>query len=274
VRKPEATTATAVEDAVPLVVQAADPQQGVTRVLTPEPPPEPPPEPELEPESGPAPGLDPGPAPGNQGADRSRRPRRALVAALVAVTSVGTASAGAVTLLRDGDRPRPATPAVVAAPARVDPATMTATASSTQDSEGGTSYAAANTLDGDPATAWNSNGAARPRGRAVTLTYTFARPVELRDVVVRNGYQKVRPRPGRAPVDLYPANARVRRLRVVTDRGAWTWDLADVRAPQTFAGAAGRTGSVRLEVVSVYPSTTYPDVALSEVAFTALTPST
>ena len=70
-------------------------------------------------------------------------------------------------------------------------------------------------------------------------------------------------------MDLYPANERVHRVRVVTDAGTWTWDLADVRAPQAFAGAAGRTASVRFEVVSVYPSTTYADVALSEVSFTA-----
>jgi hypothetical protein len=83
----------------------------------------------------------------------------------------------------------------------------------------------------------------------------------------------MRPRPGHPPVDLYQANARVHRVRVVTDAGAWTWDLADVRAPQTFTGAAGRTGSLRLEVVSVYASKTYSDVAVSEVGFTATLPA-
>jgi hypothetical protein len=146
---------------------------------------------------------------------------------------------------------------------------ITATASSTQVTEGGVSYGAANTLDGDLATAWNSDGAKDGKGPGITLGYTFAHPIDLRGIVLRNGYQKVRQRPGRAPLDLYPVNERLHRVRVVTDTGTWTWDLADVRTPQTFTGAAGRTGSVRFEIVSVYASTTYPDVAVSEVAFTA-----
>ena len=266
-RKPEAGTIQAPD--VPRIVgtdphgtdpHETDPHEGVTLVLR---------------EQGPAQVTPPAPPPIAPDRPPSRRPSRSAVTALAAAAAIAVGSTVAVLLPGDGPT-RPAAGTTPAAAAPIDPATVTATASSTQDPEGGTTYTAANTLDGDPATAWNSNGAPRGRGRPVSLTYTFAQPVDLRDVVVRNGYQKVRPRPGRATVDLYPANARVRRLRVVTDGGAWTWDLADLRAPQTFAGAAGRTGSVRLEVVSVYPSATYPDVAISEVAFTAVptTPTT
>jgi len=154
----------------------------------------------------------------------------------------------------------------------VDPAGVTVSASSTQHDDGDISYTAANTLDGDPATAWNSDGARDGKGPGMTLTYTVAAPIELHSISVLNGYQKVRPRPGRSALDLYPLNARVQRLRVVTDAGAWFWDLADTRSAQTFTRAAGRTGRVRLEIVSVYPSATYPDVALSEVSFTSSLP--
>lgn len=196
-----------------------------------------------------------------------RTSRRALVAGGAASAVLLTAS---VAMALRPDAARPTLPTVAAAaPAvvRVDPASVVATATSTQDPDDGVGYAAANTLDGDPSTAWNSKGTQH----AASLTYTFARPLDLRDITLRNGYQKVRPRRGRPAVDLYPANARVHRLRVVSDAGSWTWDLADTRAPQTFTAATGRTGSVRLDVLSVYPSTAYPDVAISEVAFTATT---
>lgn len=163
----------------------------------------------------------------------------------------------------------PDAPDAVGGVVPVDRAAVSATASSTQKPDGGVTYAAANTLDGDVSTAWNSNGRRDGARAGIALTYTFTGPLALREVTVRNGYQKVRARPGRAPLDLFPLNARVHRLRVVTDSGAWLWDLADTRAAQTFPRAAGRTGSVRLEILSVYPSGTYPDVAISEVSFTA-----
>jgi hypothetical protein len=155
----------------------------------------------------------------------------------------------------------------------IDPATVTASASSTQHPDGQISYAVANTLDGDPATAWNSDGARDGKGPGITLTYRFARPVDLAGISLLNGYQKVRSRPGRPPLDLYPVNERVHRLRVITDAGAWIWDLADVRTRQAFGAAHGSTRTVRLEVESIYPSSAYPDLALSEVSFAASTPA-
>jgi hypothetical protein len=207
----------------------------------------------------------------------TRRPTRpagrrpAVLAAVAAALALGSAATGGVLALR----PDPAASAPVAVATRVVPvdrAAVRATASSTQSPDGDITYAAANTLDGDVTTAWNSNGKKDGNGPGIALTYTFTTPVSLRDVTIRNGYQKVRPRPGRTALDLYPLNARVHRVRVVTDAGAWVWDLADTRSAQTFPRAAGRTGWVRLEIVSVHPSSTYPDVALSEVAFTAAVP--
>jgi outer membrane biosynthesis protein TonB len=200
---------------------------------------------------------------------RSRRltPRRAVLGAGAVAVVVAAGVLGWVDARRDDATPAAAGTATVVAP--VDPGTITAVASSTQQAQGPVGYGAGNTLDGDPATAWNSDGPLAGKSAGIALTYTFAQAVDLRSVVVRNGYQKLRQRAGRSAVDLYPANARARRVRVVTDAGTWTWDLADVRAAQTFNGAAGRTRSVRLEIVSAYSSTTYPDIALSEVGFTA-----
>jgi hypothetical protein len=202
------------------------------------------------------------PARADDGRRAAARPRLATGAAAGALLAILAAA-----LLWRQDRDPRLVPPAVAVP--VDPAAITATASSTQEPDGTVTYAAGNTLDGDPATAWNSNGGVRGKSTGISLTYSFSHPLRLRGIVVRNGYQKVRQRPGHGLVDLYPANARVRRVRVVTDAGRWTWDLADTHSPQAFTGAAGQTRSVRLEILSAYPSTTYPDVAVSEVSFTA-----
>ena len=138
-----------------------------------------------------------------------------------------------------------------------------ATASTTQRADGGISYAAANTLDGRPETAWNSDG----QGAGASLTYTFSGPVDLRTITIRNGYQKTLTRSDGSPVDLYLLNERVKTVTVITDAGSATWTLRDDRAPQTFGHAFGTTRTVRLEVLSVYPSQKYRDLAVSDVGF-------
>jgi hypothetical protein len=140
-----------------------------------------------------------------------------------------------------------------------------ASASTTQRPDGSISYAAANTLDGRAATAWNSDG----QGAGATLTYTFAAPVDLTSITVLNGYQKVRTDSDGKTVDLFALNQRVKALRVVTDAGSADWTLRDDRAPQSLARAFGRTRTVRLEVLATYPSRKYKDLAVSEVRFTA-----
>jgi hypothetical protein len=147
----------------------------------------------------------------------------------------------------------------------VDRSDVHATASTTQHPDGGVGYGAANTLDGRPETAWNSDG----QGVGSTLNYRFASPVDLRSITVWNGYQKTLTRSDGSPVDLYHLNERVRTFRIVTDAGTATWTLRDDRAPQTFRHAFGATRSVRLQVVSVYPSQKYRDLAVSDVAFGA-----
>lgn len=153
-------------------------------------------------------------------------------------------------------------------PVRLSP--TSAGASSTQNAEGGVRYDATNTLDGRPETAWNSDGRRDGKGPGMALTYTFDAPVDVQSVTVLNGYQKLTPRSGKPALDLYPINARVRTVRVVTDGGSATWNLKDVRDPQTLPLRFGRTSTVRLEIIAVYPGSRYLDLALSEVSFTGL----
>ncbi|HET9658654.1 MAG TPA: hypothetical protein VFP72_25120 [Kineosporiaceae bacterium] len=147
----------------------------------------------------------------------------------------------------------------------VDLHTVRASASSTQKADGNISYTPGNTLDGNPATAWNSDGSVDGPGPGITLSYTFGSPVNLRAITIRNGYQKVRSK----GVDLWERNERVRQLQITTDSGNWTWDLEDIRDPQTLDRDFGRTTTVKLKIVSVYPGTKYKDVAISEVSFGA-----
>jgi hypothetical protein len=163
-----------------------------------------------------------------------------------------TAPAGSAQPAGAGDAPVPAT-------------VVRASASSTQHPDGTISYAPANTLDGRAATAWNSDG----QGAGAVLTYTFATPVDLTSVTVLNGYQKVLRTSNGATVDLFALNQRVKTLRVVTDAGSVAWALRDDRAAQTLTHGFGRTRTVRLQVVSTYPSRKYKDLAVSEVRFTA-----
>jgi hypothetical protein len=199
------------------------------------------------------------------GGPHDRHPTRAVAggAAVVLLLVVG----GTVLLLSRLNGQAPASAADNLATA-IDLTNVRGSASSTQRPDGGITYTAANTLDGDPSTAWNSDGAKDGRGPGITLTYTFDAPVDLRTITLRNGYQKVRAK----GVDLWERNERVRQVRVVTDTGQWTWDLQDVRDPQTLEQRFGRTRTVKLTILQVYASTKYRDVAISEVAFTG-TPS-
>jgi len=155
-----------------------------------------------------------------------------------------------------------------ATPSPVPAAAISATASSTQNPEGGVTYSAENTLDGRAETAWNSDGRQDGKGPGMVLTYRFADPVDLYAITILNGYQKELQSSGKT-TDLYELNSRVHGLRVTTDTGTWTWDLADDKTPQTLTRSFGTTSSVRFEVVSVYPGAKYLDLALSEVSFEA-----
>lgn len=204
----------------------------------------------------------------------SRLPR--ILAGVVAVLAVvGIGVWAGTSLLRGPDRPRASTtpsplpsatqPAAVAIP----PASITVRASSVQKPAGSIRYDAAGLLDGDPTTAWNSDGGLRA-GTPMTVTFTFDRAWDVRSVTVLNGYQKTRPRSGKAPVDLFTANARPSRLEVRADSRKAAWDLADVRTPQTLKAGLGATKTVTFVVLAAHPGQLYKDVALSEVSFTGV----
>jgi len=125
-------------------------------------------------------------------------------------------------------------------------------------------YVPANMLDGDPKTAWNSNGDKVGDGKGVVLTFTFAEPVRLRGVAVLNGYQKKI-----TNGDLYTKNSRVGGLTVKTDAATKDWALRDAREAQALEADLGETSTVTLTVTDVYPGDTYKDLALSEVSFLA-----
>ena len=121
----------------------------------------------------------------------------------------------------------------------------------------GLSYGPDNTLDGDLATAWNDG--APGSGVGERLTFAFDEPVELVSLEIVNGYAK--------SADLYAANARVREARIVTDEVTTDVELLDIISPQTIDGPFGTTGSVTIEVLSVYPGNRYEDLAISEIVF-------
>lgn len=182
----------------------------------------------------------------------------ALIALLVLV--------GAARLLnRPGDQDQARAEGKQVTP--IDLTTVRAAASSVLRRDGTITYDPGNTLDGDPSTAWNSDGKRDGRGPGITLTYAFSGPVDLHSITVRNGYQKVRTKDS---VDLWRLNARVKRFQVTTDLGQWTWDLKDSREAQTLQRDFGRTETVRLKILQVYRSK-YRDVAISEIAFAQVT---
>ena len=95
------------------------------------------------------------------------------------------------------------------------------------------SYDVTNTLDGDPTTAWHSNGNAVGAFAKVTLTYTFSSPIRLRAIDVYNGYQ-------RSTASFY-RNSRVRRLLISTDATKHRFDLRDRRGKQRISFNFGQT---------------------------------
>lgn len=148
--------------------------------------------------------------------------------------------------------------AVAPAPRRIDPTTITATASSTLPDDGPYTYGVKNTLDGNLETAWN-DGALGP-GVGERLTYRFRSPITLTSVGLVNGFAST--------PELFKENARMRNVVFVTDTARLPVTLPDSSARQELNLAFGRTGFVVIEVVSVYPGSKYEDLALSEIDFT------
>jgi hypothetical protein len=132
-------------------------------------------------------------------------------------------------------------------------------ATSRLPNSGDITYDPANTVDGDAQTAW-SEGRPGP-GVGETLTYRFTRPINLRRIVVLNGYAKSN--------ELFERNARVRVANIETGQGVRTANLRDTKSPQRLTFASGRTNFVKLTIERVYPGTRYADTLISEVEFYA-----
>lgn len=124
-------------------------------------------------------------------------------------------------------------------------------------------YEVANTLDGDPSTAWRCDGS------AVGEKLTFALPAgtELAQVGLIPGYAKIDPKSG---ADRYLENNRITRVRWTLAAGVsviQTFDPAD-RAVQLLRVPKTSTELVTLEILQVQrgPRDT---TAISEVSFAA-----
>lgn len=119
-----------------------------------------------------------------------------------------------------------------------------------------TSYAAKNTVDGDPRTAWSEGG--EGPGIGSSITWTFRHRVDLRRVDIVNGYAKG---------ELFAKNLRIRAAEVTTAAGSVTTSLRDTAAYQRLTVRSGTTAFVRLTILSVYGSQTYEDSLISEAEF-------
>ena len=122
-------------------------------------------------------------------------------------------------------------------------------------------YSPRKTLDGDPTTAWNSDGDAIGPEAKVTLRWTFSSPIRVARIELYNGYQRDEAR--------FFANSRLGRVRIITEDGDKVVDLADRMGSQEIALDSGPTSFVEFRVQSVYrdDTTKYNDLALSEIQF-------
>ena len=144
---------------------------------------------------------------------------------------------------------------------------ITALANSTLPSTSGR-YQIENTRDGDPTTAWNSDGD-RPGTQPITLTYLFREPVHLRKIEIFNGWQD--------PADEYNSYFRNQRIKdvVIIAGSQFFYTLKDIKdGGQSFADDFGVTNKIVLVIQSVYLSDKdldphFLDTAMSEIRFWA-----
>lgn len=207
------------------------------------PPPPPPPEPESPPPAPPAwlrwvPGL--------------------------AVALVLVAAGLAVWFLWLAPRPAPqvtppTVPTAAPGPGVIPRREINAQASSTLPGTRQQSWVAERTIDGSPATAWQSNGFT-DGGAPVTLRWEFSRPVTLSSIEVHNGYQVDEAR--------FWETARPARVVISTEAGEQEVELSDERGAQAIE-VTGRTTYVEFRITSAHRTDArFPDLALSEVTFT------
>jgi hypothetical protein len=198
---------------------------------------------------------------------RRRRAWIAVVVAIAVVVLLAVALFLVVRAVRGRDDAAPAAvgPSAAAPPAvagltPVAPATVRASASSTnRDSR----FRVAYLLDGDPRSMWQSDGDRLTTNVGVTLTYRFAEPLVLARITMVNG----------AAIDAqaFRDNERVARLLVRTDSETITWDLPDSPDPQSLPVPPGPpTAAVTFVVQRVYKGAKFPDLAVTDVSFDRL----
>lgn len=198
--------------------------------------------------------------PGLPAPRRVRWGRILLVAVLVLVTAIGAGAFIAVMRHQD-QQPAAARTAASVPPVPIDPRLVTASASSVLRPTT-RYYQPRNTLDGRLDTAWNSDGRRHGTGAGVRLRFDFGVPQHVVRIWIRNGFVT-----SRVDRDVWHHNARVRQVQVTTATTTRVWDVADTPDPQALTADLGTTGWVELKVVSIYPGTQYPDLAVTEVAF-------
>jgi hypothetical protein len=126
----------------------------------------------------------------------------------------------------------------------------------------GATYGVINLFDGKADTAWCP---ASPD--SAWFVVDFGEPRDVNMFYIRNGYQRKTAK----GTDLFAANARVKRLKLVNDRGeSQILDLDDSRTEiQFFVSSSASFGrgvkSIRFTVLSTYPGAKYQDVLLSEL---------
>jgi hypothetical protein len=118
---------------------------------------------------------------------------------------------------------------------------------------------AAKTLDGDPSTAWNSDGRRISTNVGVRLTYTFSRDVRLARITVINGE-------GWSSKD-HHKNQWIKECAVAAGGHRWDWTMQETGTPQSKTADFGLTREVTMTVTAVYPGIKFRDLAVAEVSF-------
>lgn len=157
--------------------------------------------------------------------------------------------------------PSPTAPTAAPGPGVIPRSEVTARASSTLPGTRQQSWEAQRTIDGNPATAWQSNGF-NDGGAPVTLRWEFSRPVELSTIEVYNGYQADEAR--------FWETARLAQVLIITEAGDQEVELGDELGSQTIE-VTGLTSYVEFQITSAHRTdATFPDLALSEITFTGV----
>jgi hypothetical protein len=133
-------------------------------------------------------------------------------------------------------------------------------ARTTLESRGDEDFSAAQMVDDDPDTAWNSDGSQLEHGVGEVVDLFLAEPAWVERVVVTNGFQR--------DSDTYAANARLKRAAITFDGGERiVTNLLDlglerqaVELPEPLL-----TTTIRIEVLETFPGDTHPDLAVSDL---------